>query len=125
MNFKLCIISIYEFIKLTGADGFGGFQNIFDFGTFTNNSTITFKVYYTLPNQEIRLEIVAIPNDGSIGNPAPYAQQLTTANEWVEMSFDLSANGFPNSGDETVYTCLLYTSPSPRDQRGSRMPSSA
>ena len=26
---------------------------------------------------------------------------------------------------ETRYTCLLYTSPSPRDQRGSRMPSSA
>ena len=24
-----------------------------------------------------------------------------------------------------VLTCLLYTSPSPRDQRGSRMPSSA
>ena len=29
-------------------------------------------------------------------------------------------------GDQpTVNTCLLYTSPSPRDQRGSRMPSSA
>ena len=26
---------------------------------------------------------------------------------------------------ELTYTCLLYTSPSPRDQRGSRMPSSA
>ena len=25
----------------------------------------------------------------------------------------------------TPYPCLLYTSPSPRDQRGSRMPSSA
>ena len=25
----------------------------------------------------------------------------------------------------TRFTCLLYTSPSPRDQRGSRMPSSA
>ena len=24
-----------------------------------------------------------------------------------------------------AYSCLLYTSPSPRDQRGSRMPSSA
>ena len=24
-----------------------------------------------------------------------------------------------------TYSCLLYTSPSPRDQRGSRMPSSA
>ena len=27
--------------------------------------------------------------------------------------------------NDTGYTCLLYTSPSPRDQRGSRMPSSA
>ena len=26
---------------------------------------------------------------------------------------------------EVLYGCLLYTSPSPRDQRGSRMPSSA
>ena len=25
----------------------------------------------------------------------------------------------------SLFTCLLYTSPSPRDQRGSRMPSSA
>ena len=25
----------------------------------------------------------------------------------------------------SIYNCLLYTSPSPRDQRGSRMPSSA
>ena len=29
------------------------------------------------------------------------------------------------STDEHVQACLLYTSPSPRDQRGSRMPSSA
>ena len=29
------------------------------------------------------------------------------------------------SGDVLVRDCLLYTSPSPRDQRGSRMPSSA
>ena len=27
--------------------------------------------------------------------------------------------------DVKLNTCLLYTSPSPRDQRGSRMPSSA
>ena len=32
----------------------------------------------------------------------------------------------PRSPRRMVYTiCLLYTSPSPRDQRGSRMPSSA
>ena len=29
------------------------------------------------------------------------------------------------SVDEFYTDCLLYTSPSPRDQRGSRMPSSA
>ena len=33
--------------------------------------------------------------------------------------FDFSAEA------RTEGTCLLYTSPSPRDQRGSRMPSSA
>ena len=27
--------------------------------------------------------------------------------------------------EDKLYSCLLYTSPSPRDQRGSRMPSSA
>ena len=30
-----------------------------------------------------------------------------------------------NSSLEMPHRCLLYTSPSPRDQRGSRMPSSA
>ena len=33
------------------------------------------------------------------------------------------ANYLP--GPDDIYVCLLYTSPSPRDQRGSRMPSSA
>ena len=33
--------------------------------------------------------------------------------------------GVPLDSIEVLRTCLLYTSPSPRDQRGSRMPSSA
>ena len=63
---------------------------------------------------------------------------------WSTMGGDLTAGGGGGSiervaisgdgavvavgapGDETTNgTCLLYTSPSPRDQRGSRMPSSA
>ena len=32
---------------------------------------------------------------------------------------------FVRDDDDKNDTCLLYTSPSPRDQRGSRMPSSA
>ena len=34
-------------------------------------------------------------------------------------------DGAPKNAPRKVETCLLYTSPSPRDQRGSRMPSSA
>ena len=36
-----------------------------------------------------------------------------------------TADKLARSHDERVKDCLLYTSPSPRDQRGSRMPSSA
>ena len=32
---------------------------------------------------------------------------------------------FEDQGGRDITLCLLYTSPSPRDQRGSRMPSSA
>ena len=47
---------------------------------------------------------------------------------WLHQEYDFGAymiteNGCPMPDD--VRVCLLYTSPSPRDQRGSRMPSSA
>ena len=40
----------------------------------------------------------------------------------------VDASGFGGGGSQgfnDIFGCLLYTSPSPRDQRGSRMPSSA
>ena len=37
----------------------------------------------------------------------------------------IGATGFSPIREELAYPCLLYTSPSPRDQRGARMPSSA
>ena len=37
--------------------------------------------------------------------------------KYEDLQIDTAADG--------IITCLLYTSPSPRDQRGSRMPSSA
>ena len=39
-----------------------------------------------------------------------------------EDAFDIT---IPDDDYDKIKTCLLYTSPSPRDQRGSRMPSSA
>ena len=42
---------------------------------------------------------------------------------------DATSSGFTitrvTAGNTVTYSCLLYTSPSPRDQRGTRMPSSA
>ena len=55
-----------------------------------------------------------------------------------EHGYDFSLNNYSNSSTDAeievlfdniaerlIDLCLLYTSPSPRDQRGSRMPSSA
>ena len=44
------------------------------------------------------------------------------SNEAIE---EYGMEAFNQKCKESVWTCLLYTSPSPRDQRGSRMPSSA
>ena len=47
-------------------------------------------------------------------------------NESTENKFHVGFETYvPISKKFSFYTCLLYTSPSPRDQRGSRMPSSA
>jgi len=62
-------------------------------------------------------------------NPTSITMVATTATDasGVEYFFDCNAGGGHDSGwqDGTIYTCLLYTSPSPRDGLLSRMPSSA
>ena len=61
----------------------------------------------------------------------------STAHEWVRVGHALSVLplvdtafasnelSYAKTRIVTRWACLLYTSPSPRDQRGSRMPSSA
>ena len=49
---------------------------------------------------------------------------MTEEETFVELSRILTYYGMPTETVEEC-ACLLYTSPSPRDQRGSRMPSSA
>ena len=46
-------------------------------------------------------------------------------NEWDPIGVSDSVDDEYDSLNFKAYSCLLYTSPSPRDQRGSRMPSSA
>ena len=47
---------------------------------------------------------------------------------WLYYSWDIAKGFYPKSANElcqVAKVCLLYTSPSPRDKRQSRMPSSA
>ena len=61
--------------------------------------------------------------DGEPGDPAAF----TLSNGAQTLKYNAFFNDAANAGPaRTQLTgCLLYTSPSPRDQRGSRMPSSA
>ena len=52
-----------------------------------------------------------------------YPQALMADNAGVDWILVGDSLGMTTLGYKS--TCLLYTSPSPRDQRGSRMPSSA
>ena len=124
------------------------------FGIFGNNETVVIKMETEAESQESLLPSVTAPQidlsetqiDETFEMEAEAESQesllISTSNEfftaenlmnltisfsdlcWTEI-FD--ANGerlFFGLGDQDR-DCLLYTSPSPRDQRGSRMPSSA
>ena len=50
--------------------------------------------------------------------------EMDDAQDVLDHRDDIVADA-QDQADATISSCLLYTSPSPRDQRGSRMPSSA
>ena len=86
-------------------------------------------------HEELRHAVRAICDD----KIAPIAAAIDHAGEFPQASYDaLRAGDFhaPHIAEQyggvgadalatCVVICLLYASPSPRDQRGSRMPSSA
>ena len=60
----------------------------------------------------------------SYGSWVTFSFQLdkTKAKKTMKHAYDAGINFFDNA---EAYACLLYTSPSPRDPKTSRMPSSA
>ena len=52
-------------------------------------------------------------------------EQADKEQKSLEPDFTIDVYGSDDGTVLLVPSCLLYTSPSPRDQRGSRMPSSA
>ena len=83
-------------------------------------------------------KITGLPEDGNITEyPDLVSEQLKIAVEKSKVSTSNAAVAIPVTSaiirvvtsplmtDEELNTCLLYTSPSPRDRQKSRMPSSA
>ena len=72
--------------------------------------------------------VVLSNNDGCVVALSKEAKQLgiKMCEPWfkIEKTF-LQKGGVAFSSNYELYACLLYTSPSPRDKRQSRMPSSA
>ena len=68
------------------------------------------------------------PHSGSSANMAVYLSLLEPGDTVLGMSLDQGGHlthGSPVNFSGQIYSCLLYTSPSPRDRQKSRMPSSA
>ena len=63
---------------------------------------------------------IVISDIGAPRDAATGAEHIGSTDEMEAIAKDLRSMGV-----EASTCCLLYTSPSPRDQRGSRMPSSA
>ena len=57
--------------------------------------------------------------------PKNQSLSRTASLHYKGQTFELTVPAESGRVDKALLSCLLYTSPSPRDQRGSRMPSSA
>ena len=76
--------------------------------------------------------LVGLPGPGSIVGNETVGVDCEGGKDMDILPMDMKENSMRslryracNSSSSSSNSCLLYTSPSPRDQRGSRMPSSA
>ena len=85
------------------------------------------------PDQDPSMSYVSLDTDGGgsiehLTTPPPTRAYFIVVGQ--DIYFDGNENGLPESSEQfkaqgNSFDCLLYTSPSPRDKRQSRMPSSA
>ena len=99
-------------ILLVGGDGFCGWPTSLHLSALGHDILIL----DNLSRRKIDVEL-------EVESLTPIQSISTRLSAWKEVS-DRDIH-FKNIDVAQDYSCLLYTSPSPRDQRGSRMPSSA
>ena len=89
---------------------------------FTNGDNDTFPLWYLQEVEGIRRDVTVIVT--SYLNTEWYTKQLKRITAPCDPDMRASED-WSRIICQRPYTCLLYTSPSPRDKRQSRMPSSA
>ena len=72
-----------------------------------------------------KLKLILSASALVLGAAAASAEEVRVYNWTDYIDEELLTKFEEETGIKLIYDCLLYTSPSPRDQRGSRMPSSA
>ena len=109
-------------LKVDQIESVDGSSNI------TLNQSITMASGKTLPAASLTGDLPAISGANLTGVSAGKVLQVKYA-YWFPTSHHTITNSSTLTDLNITITptasCLLYTSPSPRDQRGSRMPSSA
>ena len=86
---------------------------------------------FSLNSSDIAEGMFEDPNTGKpmlLGLIAIEELQQDPFSEWYQIefeSYEVDTELINAIDNPSQYSCLLYTSPSPRDQRGYRMPSSA
>ena len=81
-------------------------------------------IHILLGNVVTQLMFGGIFNNNIIAN-CPYNVPVKNFENWLIFSKDIDKNKVACFYGPRCTTCLLYTSPSPRDRTRSRMPSSA
>ena len=89
-----------------------------------NTSDFSSDLKYGITYKQAMDRIHAMKSDGSVIKDIKVFQE---AYSLIGLGWIYAPTKLPilDKFIEFIYGCLLYTSPSPRDQRGSRMPSSA
>ena len=113
-------------------------RNSFSISTGTSPAKCVFRTPLRLPGEIFYTRINQSQTFSNYTPPSTYTKPFVPRElndcsyVWLKQPFKKTSLDRPYLGpfkvlkrQGTIYTCLLYTSPSPRDKRQSRMPSSA
>ena len=99
------------------------------FEIFEILTEVLIETYSVLTESELSNSSARFESLAGVLRERGITHQTTTRSQnlamWIELAFPNIIHLLASEIDGLLTTCLLYTSPSPRDQRGSRMPSSA